>query len=140
MASENYRRDAGEALRQLLEELANSPEGDSLYTLFICGGEWGEWFYPAFEFEPDTGPAMTSHFRNWLREKYHTDEALRLAWNDESVSIAEAEVPDLEKRHKTASRMFRDPQHERQTIDYYQCHQAVMAETPLYFCKIAKQT
>lgn len=140
MASPAYLQDAGDQLRILLSTLADSPEGDVVFALFICGGEWGEWFYPGFEFEPDTGPAMTAYFRKWLSRKYKDDDALRNAWRDKAVTLATAEVPGLEKRYKTASKMFRDPETERQAIDYYQCHQEVMAETPLHFCRIARES
>ena len=140
MASPDYLQDAGEQLRRLFSELAASPEGDALFALFICGGEWGEWFYPAFEFEPDTGPAMTARFRDWLARKYANDDALRAAWRDETVTLTTAEVPGLEPRYKTASKMFRDPETERYAIDYYKCHQEVMAETPLHFCRIARES
>lgn len=74
-ASERWRIEAGTQLRRLLHELAASTEGDALFAALLCGGEWGEWFYPGFEFEPDSGPAMTRHFRRWLGERYGTDAA-----------------------------------------------------------------
>ena len=138
-ASEIWRREAGEQLRKLLEGLAASPEGDAVFALLVTSGEWIEWFYPKFEFEPDNGPAMTRHFRQWLRTKYETDAALQAAWNDEDVTFETAAVPGVAERFKTSERMFRDPQKERQAIDYYKCHQELVADLPIEFCRIAKE-
>ncbi len=138
-ASTVWRQEAGEQLRKLLQELAASPEGDAVFGLLVTGGQWIEWFYPKFEFEPDNGPAMTRHFRQWLRAKYATDDALRIAWNKSDVTFDTAEVPGVPERFKTSERMFRDPQKERQTIDYYKCHQELVADVPIEFCRIAKE-
>ncbi len=138
-ASEVWRRDTGEQLRKLLHELSASPEGNAVFGLLVVGGEWHEWFYPKFEFEPDNGPAMTRHFRQWLRAKYATDDALRSAWNKPDVTFDTAEVPGVPERFKTSERMFRDPQKERQAIDYYKCHQELVADVPIEFCRIAKE-
>lgn len=139
-ASEAWKRDAGAKVAELLRRLADSPEGDALFAVHVAGGEWGEWFYPGFEFEPDTGPAMTRHFRAWLRDKYGSDEALRAAWNDPAAALDTADVPGVEERFKTAERMFRDPRESRRAIDYYRCHQELVADTPLYFCRLVKET
>jgi hypothetical protein len=138
-ASQIWRRESGEQIRRLLQELAASPEGDALFALLVIGGEWHEWFYPKFEFEPDNGPAMTRHFREWLRGKYVTDDALQAAWNDTEVTFETAAVPGVAERFKTAERMFRDPQKERHAIDYYKCHQELVADVPIEFCRAAKE-
>ncbi len=82
---------------------------------------------------------MTAHFRAWLTRKYGSDDALRAAWRDDAVSLATATVPGVDARFKTAQRMFRNPETEQWAIDYYQCHQELVAETPLHFCRIAKR-
>lgn len=139
-ASRAWKQDAGEQLAALLRGLAASPEGDALFAIHVAGGQWHEWFYPSFEFEPDTGPAMTRHFREWLRERYKTDDALRAAWRKPEVTLDTAAVPGVDERFQTAERMFRDPQKERNVVDYYRCHQELVADTPLHFCRIVKQT
>jgi len=139
-ASQAWRDDAGRQIALLLEGLAASPEGDALFAVLLCGGEWGEWFYPGFEYEPDNGPAMTLHFRQWLRRKYSQDRALQKAWNDDAVALDTALVPGIEERFSTSERMFRDPQREQKVIDYYRCHQELVADVPLHFCHLVKRT
>lgn len=41
----------------------------------------------------DHNPLMQYRYRNYLRNKYKTDAALRTAWNDPAVTIASAEIP-----------------------------------------------
>lgn len=41
----------------------------------------------------DTSPVMQQAFRVFVREKYSTDEALRLAWGDPQVSLNAVQVP-----------------------------------------------
>ncbi len=139
-ASQRWLDDAGIQLKALLQGLAESEEGDALFAVLLCGGEWGEWFYPGFEFEPDIGLAMTTHFRQWLQNRYITVDALRAAWKNPSVTFESAEVPDLKTRFQTSEKMFRDPETECQTIDYYKCHQERVTSAPLSFSRIAKET
>ncbi|HIJ64655.1 MAG TPA: hypothetical protein HPP77_01785 [Candidatus Hydrogenedentes bacterium] len=139
-ASEAWKRETGQKLVEFLERLAELPEADALFGLNIAGGNWGEWFYPGFDLEPDAGPAMTRHFRRWLEARYVSDEALQAAWGDPDATLETARVPGVAERFRTAERMFRDPAKERKAIDYYQCHQELVAETPLYFCRLAKET
>ncbi len=134
-ASRLWRDETAEAMCRLVGEVAASPEGRALVGVHVGGGEWGEWFYPGFEFEPDTGPAMRRHFREWLAEKYGTDAALQAAWADSAVTLQSAEIPDVAERFQTSERMFRDPTKEQKAIDYYKCHQELVADTPLEFCR-----
>ena len=139
-ASQRWLNEAGEQLAIPSRSLADSEEGGALFAVLVCGGEWGEWFYPGFEFEPDTGVAMTQHFRRWLSARYGTDEALRAAWKDDRVSLDNATVPDLNARFRAREKMFRDPETERRPIDYYQCHQELVASVPVQFCRIVKES
>ena len=115
------------------------PEGDCLVGLHLGGGVYGEWHYWGFTHQPDTGPAMTAHFRRWLRYKYGSDAALQAAWNDPHVTLATAAVPGLAPRQHTADGMFRDPARERNVIDYYQCQHEVVADDVIHFCRTAKE-
>jgi len=46
----------------------------------------------------DHSELMTERFRDFLRDKYATDEALRAAWHDDAVTLATASVPRDELR------------------------------------------
>ena len=44
-------------------------------------------------------PAFRREFSLYLRTKYKTDEALRRAWKDETVTLENPRIPDCEKRY-----------------------------------------
>jgi hypothetical protein len=139
MASTKWRAEATERLVEFCRRLSAMPEGDAVVGLHIAGGVYGEWHYWGFAHQPDTGKAMTRRFREWLREKYGDDAALRAAWNDPQATLAAAEVPNLDQRRKTSDGVFRDPQKERRVIDYYRCQQEQVADNVIHFCRKAKE-
>lgn len=49
----------------------------------------------------DYSPLMVAKWREYLRAKYGTDEALREAWKNEGVSLATVEVPRDKLRERT---------------------------------------
>jgi hypothetical protein len=140
LASLKWRTEAAEKLRQFCERLSSTPEGASVIGLHISCGVYGEWHYWGFiDHDPDTGPAMTKYFRNWLRSKYKTDQALQQAWKSTNFTLANATVPDLSERDTTHDGIFRSPENERRVIDYFKCQQFVVAEDIIEFSKVVKQ-
>lgn len=138
-ASDLWRESMNQVIPELLRQLAESPEGDAIFSFLVVGGEWAEWFYDKFDLEPDVGPAMTRHFRQWLRERYGRVEQLREAWNDPELTFETVEVPGIDARMGVGEKMFRDPQQEQPVIDYYRCHQELVAEVPLHFTRLVKE-
>lgn len=141
MASRRWLEECGAKTRELCEQLAKTPQGDALFAIQVAAGVYGEWHYYGFTLnEPDVGPAMTSHFRQWLRTKYGADDALRAAWNDPNASIAAATVPGLNERLHTCDGYFRDPQKEQRVIDYFHCQHESVTEAFIHFCRIVKES
>lgn len=139
LASAKWRAEAGERLKEFCQRMAATTEGQSVIGLHICGGIYGEWHYWGFiPHDPDTGPAMTRYFREWLTKKYNTDKALQCAWNNKTFTLATASVPGTDERNHTTAGIFHDPQKEQRVIDYFEAQQEVVAEDIEYFCKIAK--
>ncbi len=138
LASTLWLNDATRQLEAFCRELAPTPEGRHVVGMHLAGGLYGEWHYWDFQQEPDTSPAMTSHFRQWLKRKYGSDAALRRAWKDPQVTLATAEVPGLQYRDRTFGGFFRDPARERRVIDYYTCQQDLGADNVIHFCHVAR--
>lgn len=140
LASMKWRKEAGEKLKEFCQRLSRTPQGASVIGLHISGGIYGEWHYWGFiEHEPDTGPAMTSYFRSWLKRKYQTNNNLQKAWNTKKYNLENATVPDKAERDYTTDDIFRDPKKEQRVIDYFTAQQEVVAEDIEYFCRIAKE-
>jgi hypothetical protein len=141
LASMKWRASVVKRLKILLTALARTPEGKAFIGLQVTIGVYGEASYWGFlTHDPDTGPAMTAYFRQWLREKYRTDSALQAAWNDGKATFDTATVPGTPEREHTSDGIFRDPARERKVIDYYQCQHHVVADDILLFCKTAKES
>lgn len=72
----------------------------------------------------DTSPVMQEAFRSFVREKYADDAALRVAWNDDTMTLATIRVPTkaewLEKRRALGLLHFPDPARVRRERDYFE--------------------
>jgi hypothetical protein len=140
LASERWKREAGEKLVEFCRKLSASPEGNAVAGMHISGGIYGEWHYWGFiDHDPDTGPAMTRYFRQWLRNKYRTDAALQKAWRSRQFTLATATVPGTTERLRTHDGAFKDPSLDRRVIDYFVAQQQVVADDIIYFCRLAKE-
>lgn len=141
MASLKWRGEAGEKVREFCRRLADTAEGASVYGIHPACGVYHEWHYWGFiQHDPDTGPCMTRFFRDWLTARYKTDAALRIAWNNPSVTLASAKVPDTAQRRAISDGLFRDPQRERRVSDYYECQHLTVADSIIHFCRVAKES
>jgi hypothetical protein len=138
LASEQWKKDASQILKQFLDYLNTTDVGQRVYSFMLGGGCGSEWHYFGYKEEPDTGEAMTVRFRNWLSDKYGTDRALQEAWNNPKATIAAATVPDMEERRYNTG-VFRDPQKERRIIDYFHCHQETVEGVINYFTRFLKE-
>lgn len=123
LCSEKWRHDAGEALLQTCREIEKLSCADRIAGFFFAAGGTSEWYYitpteytekteyldtGGFEQQADPGlkdvygdlsPAFRESFRNYLTEKYHTDENLQKAWRDETVTLADPPIPDCTGRY-----------------------------------------
>ena len=122
--SKKWQADAIAALTEIHRLVKASPYAERVIGYFFAAGGTSEWYYltPMFydqavnygdsggfksnvtypEFEGvygDLSDAFKSHFTAYLRAKYGTDEALRAAWHDESASIDDPRIPDVDARY-----------------------------------------
>jgi len=140
LASMKWRKESGDKLVEFCKKMADTPEGKSVIGIHVSGGVYGEWHYWGFpDHDPDTGPAMNIYFRNWLRKKYISDEAMQKAWNSLKYTLDNATVPDLSERNFTADGNFRDPSIEQRVIDYFMAQQEVVVEDIEHFTGIVKK-
>ena len=140
LASQRWLDECGAKTREFCRALAATPEGEALFCVQVAAGVYGEWHYYGFiDNEPDTGSAMTSHFREWLRAKYRTDQALQRAWNDRDASLAGAAVPGTEERMRCDG-YLRNPLRDRKVIDYLHCQHQAVTDAFIHFCRTVKES
>ncbi len=139
-ASAPWRKDMEQLWRETVRHLEGQPWGKRVIGYQPGYGIYTEWHYFGSWSNqmPDTGPAMTAHFRAWLRQRYGTEAKLRAAWGDAKASFATAEVPGVEPRLASDALGMRDPAKQRWVMDYYLCQQELTRECIEGFCKIAK--
>jgi hypothetical protein len=140
LASMKWRKESGEKLVEFCQRMAETPEGKSVIGIHVSGGVYGEWHNWGFiANDPDTGRPMTGYFRNWLKNKYKTDEKLQKAWNSKRFNLENVSIPDTAERNFTADGIFRDPETEQRVIDYYTAQHEVVAEDIEYFTSVVKK-
>ena len=141
LASELWRREMGEDLRKLIAHLRTAPYADRIVgILFYCGytAEWQMWGTWQEQKDDYSAPALRA-FRAFLRARYGTDEGLRRAWNNPTVTLETAEIPSMAARRPQGSQVLRDPQTERPAMDYYEFINHMDADALLHFAHIARE-
>ncbi len=129
VASTLWREELQRNLRALVEH-CEARYGEHMLGYHPCAQHTGEWFYPGTWDSLHSGfsPAMQRGFSAWLRTKYATEEALRVAWGDPGAQFDTVAVPSVDERETASAGLFRDPAREQKTIDFYQYLQVAMVE------------
>jgi hypothetical protein len=97
LASEKWRRELKEALRQYIQWLIDSGWSQKVSVLFLGNGITWEWGILGTDKLPDYSASARSFFENWLREKYTDDANLSDAWGRDAT-IKDAQIPTPERR------------------------------------------
>ncbi|MBU0478572.1 beta-galactosidase [bacterium] len=140
LASKVWREEVGQVLRDWIKHLEGTQWGKRIISCETRYGGTSEWYYYGQRWDmPDTGKAMTQKFREWLRKKYGSVSLLKKAWGDPAVNFENATIPDKKERLTNSLLVFKDPHKECKVLDYYHCHDEVIAEDILYFGKIVKE-
>jgi len=110
VSSLKYRQTACQALAALIQHL-EARYGDSVIGYHPCGQNTNEWFTINTWIQGFTGYGKADEisWRQWLREKYITDENLQKAWKDTSVTLDTVTVPQLELRQEALTQPKLDP-------------------------------
>lgn len=141
LASEKWRGDIGEALRRLILHIQQSPYADRIFGYFLTGldtEEWYPWSSGSDHLSGYSAPTQAA-FRDWLRARYSTDEALQAAWGTAAVTLDTAQVPAAQERFDQAQGTFRDLARAMNVVDFYLFYNDLVAETIDHFAAVARQ-
>lgn len=125
IGSLEWRDAAANYAAQNVESFLNSEYRERIIGFMPTAGNTGEWFDLSTYKLPgsfDKSPANLRHFRQWLNEKYGSDEALSKAWYRD-VTLKTAEIPDM-----VGDGPFLDPTKYRDIMDYMEYHSDCYAE------------
>jgi hypothetical protein len=102
LASTAWREKATEAMEDFIRKVAASDFGNRVAGYFFTAAETEEWYYTVTYdrryHAHDFSKPMVDYFRNFVRGKYKTDEALAAAWNNDVRSFGQVRVPQLDER------------------------------------------
>ena len=140
-SSRIWREDTVKGLAKLIEYVESSPYADNFIGYHLASGTTEEWMmWGANENQwVDYSPANLAYFRQWLTNKYGSDQALQKAWNNPAVTLTNAELPTYAQRNTTAIGSFRDPRQEQQVVDFYTYNSWLVADTLSYFASAVKK-
>ena len=142
-SSAAWLRDAGEALRRIIDHLENGPYGKQIIAYQIafgmCGETslWGAWREPGQNRRGDYGLNHRKVFLEWALQKYGSPEALGKAWG---VSVEDVVFPapnDREGAGCTLAQMFYADC--PMMLDYNAFHSQMDADAICYFGRIVHE-
>lgn len=141
-ASARYRREACEAMAEFVRHMEEK-YGASVVGYHPYGQNTGEWFTPNTWLggDADFGRAGLNAWRVWLKMKYATDAALRLAWGNGEVTLGTAQAPSSELRREVQAAPLLDPgknKRDQMLIDYNTFFQTQMTDTILAIAKTVR--
>ncbi len=141
-ASKVWHQDVKDLLTALVAHLRQAGMYDRVIGYQMCTGTCGEWIKSWSSMDianSDFSAPMVAYFRHWLTQRYSTDAALQAAWGQETVTLATAAVPTGDEQDTTSHYYFRDPNRERNVIDFYEAYAELCADTLLDFCHTIKE-
>ncbi len=142
-ASTVWQAQVSEFLQAAIAALRSLGLYDRVIAYQIGTGTCSEWIKDWSSMDlacGDFGQPMRLHFRLWLRQHYHGDEAaFQAAWSDPTLTFDTAEVPSADEQSNTTHFLFRHPQHEQNVIDFYECYADLASEALIGFCHTVKE-
>lgn len=142
LASEKFRLEAGQVLRQLIAHMKEQNYYNRVFGLKISGGQSYEWMHlgTGADQGPDYSAASQEGFRTYLKNKYGTDAALQAAWGNHQVTLETAAAPGWEERCASSNvYMGQGSSLSRNMVDWNLWLGEASADSFLYYCQIAKE-
>ncbi len=136
-----WRRDAMDTMQAAIRHIENSPYAHHVAAYLLAGGRASEWYWwGSNKGLVDYSEVNRAAFREYLRKHYRTEAALRRAWNNETVTFENAEIPTPEQRSKISEYgFFRYWPKARAVIDYRTFANDTVADCISMFAAGAKQ-
>ncbi|MBN2289696.1 MAG: beta-galactosidase [Candidatus Glassbacteria bacterium] len=158
LASRKWRQKAGEALTDFALKVGRSDFGHRVAGYFLTASETEEWYYTVRYdrryHAHDFSKPMLEYFREFLRRKYGTDQALASAWNNDVRGFDSVRVPQLAERSlytgvgeillrrfesKSHFGTLANPDFSEFESDYYRAVNHSVAEAIVSFCARLKE-
>lgn len=86
--SRKYAQAASATIKELIKRLLKLGMEKNLWGIFLESYNHGEWTLGMYF--PDYGKTAIKEFRKYLKQKYNDNKALRIAWNDPTITLKNA--------------------------------------------------
>ena len=120
--SEKYTAHICGELEKVLTELEKYPESKVVAGLYLEGGDDAQFRLPNIHTTPDLSPLAVKGFRDHLRKKYRTDEALQKAWGDPGITFDKVHPPVKPEIWPDKERYYAEGGRDTKLADYKQCY------------------
>lgn len=143
LASKRWLHDSGQALAASVKHIEQRYPGHFLgYQLgYGTCGEWhtfGSYLEGRFG-DYDFSEPMVARFRAFLRQRYASEDALRDAWQNKTVSFNNALPPDKLAKLSTDIGSLKIPSLHHQYRDWQDAYSQATVEAMEHFCRVAKE-
>ena len=144
LASKKWLEDGGEVLRAIIRHIKCSPYSNLVIGMGISEGWNSEWFWPYQDGHGNparAGVALADYatFRSYLREKYHNDEALSVAWRQPGLTFETIRMPSPDEQDAGRIGQLLDPEQDMRLIDWFAFRNRSIAEAIEHFGKVVKE-
>lgn len=139
-ASPVWRAQYKEMLRGLVERLKKSPYADRIFMIRAGYGNCGEWNNFGYHHSkfPGYSPQMRAAYREWLKKRYGSLDALNRNWKSAYGDWDSVEVPSRAERLAGEGSLLRDPADSGNYSDFYRFFSDYTVELIADFGKTVK--
>lgn len=139
LASPLWRKELCSAMRRYVRWLIDRGWSKHVSALFVCYGITWEWGILGSDRFPDYSQSAQLYFRDWLREKYLSEESLSRAWGRD-LTFASASIPGMDRRMAAGrGRALRPLPDFADVVDYQLCLSDMNADLLLALCEAARE-
>ena len=139
--SEKWLSDMTVALKALRDHINASKWKNRVIGYHIAAGGTEEWAYQS-RYNPqfyDYSEVNRRAYINFLTKRYKRAEALNSAHKTKYTDISDVRFPDPVERRYAKNGWLRDTECERAVLDYFDFHNASVADAINYFCREVKE-
>jgi len=136
--SKVYQEQALHYIESAVKHMRQQPYFKAIAGFFLSGNEDGQFYYQISRqgrLEDGYSPAVLPAFRDWLRQRYGTVEALRQSWGQPTVDFETAVQPNPQRERGA---VFFDPSTEMPAIDLTRFLNEGMGTFANAMCQTAK--
>ncbi len=139
--SDEYRQQVYHLVETYVRHISSQPYGKAVIGYFFTGGEDGQFYWQVSRgqrtIQDGNAPGSLPLFRRWIQQRYSTEEELRQAWNDPTLTFDNVRPPIKNEKYPGT---FLDPVRNRKEVDFLIYLNEELANFLLEMGRIAKET